>query len=126
MKSFQKRTEINYMYSKLLHLEVKFKNTGRRLPLSSDFVASPAAVRPVQERVGRSPRGQPHEMRSGYLGNSWMCAKKYKKVVHFQKIFRRVAPIVKDPKNERIRLASRSFLKRPIEKIRLQKKVGTN
>ncbi len=44
-------------------------------------------------------------------------------VVHFQKIFRRVAPVVKDPKNERIRLASRSFLKRPIEKIRLQKKL---
>ena len=38
-------------------------------------------------------------------------------------MFRRVAPIVKDRKNERIRLASRSFLKRPIEKIRLQKKL---
>ena len=42
----------------------------------------------------------------------------------FRKTCRRVAPIVKDPKNERTTLAWRIFIFLPIQKIRLQKKLA--
>ena len=52
-----------------------------------------------------------------------MCAELFSERYTFRKTFRRVAPIVKAPKNERITFAWRIFYFLPIQKIRLQEKV---